>query len=484
MSDRPDLPPSLRTALKSPPLERSGWQSTIAPNYIGLFLWVVFFDQLARRTLSTGGLGWSVAGAAVAGLLCYRLLYLAPALYGFRSGRPLEVLGSSTFGARGSVWFTDVLIGAALVVWFAVGVYYAIDWTFQGFVSCRLLDPRYIRPTRLGGVRLESPVFLVTALFWSFATSLTGHYLMRIIAALMKVFPVIPALLLGTAVVLTFQGLPEFRPLTIDPATSAPVRVAGPRALLLMIQLIFGFFATAGVMGADWGAAVRAPRDVKLGGLVGVAFASWVVATLALLTVAGALGRLPAAPGLTSAAGIGNFSVRVALILGIGGNLASLMYLLFGLSSLAPPCFSAHIFGHRFAAAWPRISRIRWTLLGTLAAYPLIITGLGLHLEGIFTVLGAAMAPVAGAVSADYLANRGEWPGPRPGVNLAGLVAWIVGLAVGLVPILADAWGLKALSSFQPAAVFAYLAAFLVFTLLARMGLQPPVVPITDATRP
>ena len=58
----------------------------------------------------------------------------------------------------------------------------------------------------------------------------------------------------------------------------------------MMIELVFGFFATAGALAADWGAVNRTERDVRLGGWFGVVLASWTVATLALLTVAGALG--------------------------------------------------------------------------------------------------------------------------------------------------------------------------------------------------
>ncbi len=156
------------------------------------------------------------------------------------------------------------------------------------------------------------------------------------------------------------------------------------------------------------------------------------------------------------------------------------MFLVFGLASLAPACFAAHVYGHRFASAWSGLSRIRWTLLGTAAAYPLIATGLGLRLEAIFTLMGATIAPMAGAIAGDYLANRGDWPGPRRGVNPSGLVAWAAGLAVGLVPLVAGARGWSALERFQPASVFAFLAALGVFAALARVGVQPPTVPIPE----
>src|SRR3954447_11873666 len=122
---REATPPSPSAA--SPPsatvpvgIIRKPWHTGTAPKYISLFLWVAFFDQLGRRTLAIGGLRPSVLGAAAAGLLCYVLLYYVPAMWGFRSGKPLTTLGTSTFGVTGSIWITDVLMGLAQVVWFAV----------------------------------------------------------------------------------------------------------------------------------------------------------------------------------------------------------------------------------------------------------------------------------------------------------------------------------------------------------------------------
>ena len=304
-------PPRPAAVARDPPCSArrwsgQGWQATIAPSYIGLFLWVVYFDQLAGRTLATGGLGWSVVGAGVAGLLCYRLLYLRPGHVGLQdrpaAGRPgVEHLRGSGLGldhgrpdrrwprSSGSPWRID----------------YAVDWTFQGLVSCRLLDPKYLRPIRVGGLRLESPLFLVTALAWSFATALTGHYLMQIIAALMNVFPVIPALLLGLAMVLTFRGLPEFQPPEIDPATRQPVRDGGPRALAMMVQMVFGFFATAGRAGGRLGdGRPRSPRRrARRLGRRGVRVVDR--GDPGPPDRGGCPGRLPAAPGLANAPGWG-----------------------------------------------------------------------------------------------------------------------------------------------------------------------------------
>src|SRR5262249_42539346 len=152
------------------------------------------------------------------------------------------------------------------------------------------------------------------------------------------------AFLLAVAMVLTIRGVPQFRPLEAGPGATVPLGGGGLRAFTLMIELVFGFFATAGALAADWGMVSRTERDVRLGGLIGVAFASSTVATLALLIVAGALGPhspLPD-PGMLGGPWVETFrfSVRRAVLLGIGGTLGGTFFLVFGLGSLAPTCYS------------------------------------------------------------------------------------------------------------------------------------------------
>jgi cytosine permease len=466
------IPPSPTAPVE---LERRSWQTSIAPKYIGLFLWVAYFDQLGGRALAIGGLGPSVLGAALAGLLCYALLYHAPAMWGFRTGKPLATLGTSAFGASGARWLTGVLVGLGQLVWFAVGIYYGTELTFEALVSFGLMDPRYLQPWQVGGWRLPNWLFLFTSLSWCYAAAMVGHYLVRIIGALMNIYPIFMALLLAAAVLLTLRDVPQFRPIGVDPATGEAARHPALLAMALMIELIFGFFAPAGALAADWGAVNRTARDVRLGGWVAVAFASWTVATLALLTVAGALGHAPGAPGLWGGPGLvgEHFSFHHAVRQAIGGKLAGVIFLVFGLGSLAPACFSIYVYSKRFEAAWPGVGRVRWTLLGASAAWLVIATGGAGRLETIFTLMGATFAPMVGALAADYLRRRGGWADARRGINTPGLVGWAVGLVVGLVPIL----GGKAGAWLQPSAVFAFLAALVTYLILATLGAEAPPLP-------
>ena len=76
---------------------------------------------------------------------------------------------------------------------------------------------------------------------------------------------------------------------------------------------------------------------------------------------------------------------------------------------------------------------------------------------------------------ADYLLSGRKWAGPREGINIAGYGAWAVGFIVGILPFLhlpADVIGYL-----QPAAVYSFVAGFVVYMVLAKAGLQSKVVP-------
>jgi cytosine/uracil/thiamine/allantoin permease len=56
----------------------------------------------------------------------------------------------------------------------------------------------------------------------------------------------------------------------------------------MLVQIVVGFFATAGAAGVDFGMSSRNERDVRWGGLVGILLAVLVAGGLPLLSVAGA----------------------------------------------------------------------------------------------------------------------------------------------------------------------------------------------------
>ena len=249
------LPALLRAALNGPQLPRRGWQSALAPSYIGLFLWIAFFDQIPAETLTISRVIWPVLGAAVGGVLAYQFLYYVPAMWGMRTGRPLGVVATSTFGVTGATWIPGLLLAAIQLVWLAIATAFATELCLQGLVSLRLLDPAALQVLEWRRLRLPSPLFMTTALFWALASAMTGRYLVRVIAALMNVYPVLPAFLLGIAVVLEFRWLPYFAPFEAAATGPAPPQML---AIVVTIQMIFGFFGRRRACSADFGAVCNA----------------------------------------------------------------------------------------------------------------------------------------------------------------------------------------------------------------------------------
>lgn len=465
-----EWPPALRAALTSPPLVRKAWQSALAPQTIGLFLWVAFFDQIPQEALRPGGLVWPVLGAALAGGLCYLFLYRSPALWGMATGRPLGAIATSTFGVTGATWVPGLLLAGLGVVWLAVSVAYASGLSLRGLVLFGMLDPGYLSPR--GG--RPGRLFLFTSLLWCYAAALVGRYLVRVIAALMKAYSVLPAVLLGVAAVLAFPGLRGYEAARVLRGEPTPGWDAGLVAALVTVQMIFGFFATTGLMAADWGAVARDANDVKAGGWVGVALGSWVVTTLALLTTAGAESLAAVRRGAAVPGGVGPWRYSAALESLIGGRLAGAALVVFGLAALSFACTSAYVVSIRLNQIWPRVSRTRWTLLAAGLAWVLVAGGLVDRLFHVFSVVGGLAAPAVGALTADYVRARGVWPGPRVGYNPPGWFAWALGSLVGLAPELGRAAGLPWpwLERMQPAAVLGFLAAFLTYLVAAGLGAE------------
>ena len=75
----------------------------------------------------------------MAGLLSYGLYYYAPAMLGMKTGYPLYVVGSSTFGTAGGYLMPGLLMGVLQIGWFAVGTFFATKFILSGLGSGR--DP-------------------------------------------------------------------------------------------------------------------------------------------------------------------------------------------------------------------------------------------------------------------------------------------------------------------------------------------------------
>jgi cytosine permease len=273
------------------------------------------------------------------------------------------------------------------------------------------------------------------------------------VAKLSRYLIVIPAAMLLLVFFRTSPGIAQYVPADPQPFV----------AFTLLVQIVIGFFATAGAAGADFGMNSRNAKDVRMGGLVGITLAIVFAAGLPLLSVAGAskLYKLP---------GLGYDDV----ILAIGGVLATAMFALFTIASVAPACFCAFIAGNSFSTMIPGVPRISSTMAGVTVSIVLAVTGVAENLVGFFTIVGASFGPICGAMAADYLLSGKRWAGPREGINWAGYVAWAVGFVVGILPFLPISDAVK--TYVQPAVLYSFVTGFVVYAALAKAGMQPRTV--------
>jgi cytosine permease len=413
-----------------------------APTYAGIFLWIAFYKDIAGSTLTHAGAAVCMAGLVVAGLLCYALYYFVPGMLGMKTGYPLYVVGSSTFGTAGGYVMPGLLMGLLQIGWFAVGT----------FISSQFILNALGIDAKPG-----SMPFIIAGVIWGYIMGYVGAKGIQYVSKVSLYLNFIPLVMLLIVLFQTSGGIANYAPPAADTNNYL--------AFTTIIAIVIGFFATAGAAGADFGMNARHAGDVKMGGLVGVALAAIVAGGLPLLSVAGAHGMN--LPGLTG----WNYD---DVIKAIGGPIATAMFFLFTIASIPAACVCSFIAGNSFNTMIPSVPRVASTMVGVTIAIILAVTGVAADLISFFVIVGASFGPICGAMAADYLLSGKKWAGPRQGINWAGYGAWALGFIVGILPNLPISPDIKAYV--QPAVLYSFVVGFVVYIVLAKMGLEPKTV--------
>ena len=436
------LPEYLAKAQPNPQSNRAPWYKNTAPTYAGIFLWIAFYKEIAGSTLTHASVGVCFAGLVVAGVLSYALYYLVPGMLGMKTGYPLYVVGSSTFGTAGGYVMPGLLMGLLQVGWFAVGT----------FISSQFILNALGMDARPGTVP-----FIVAGIIWGYIMGWVGVKGIQYVSRVSLYLNFIPLVMLLIVLFQTAGGISQYQPPAAD--TNSYL------AFTTIIAIVIGFFATAGAAGADFGMNSRDAGDVRKGGMVGIALAAIVAGGLPLLSVAGAHGMN--LPGLTGF----NYD---DVIKAIGGPIATAMFLLFTLASIPAACVCAFIAGNSFNTMIPSVPRMASTMVGVTLSIILAVTGVAADLISFFVIVGASFGPICGAMAADYLLSGRKWAGPRQGINWAGYSAWALGFIVGILPNLPISADIKAYV--QPAVLYSFVVGFVVYAALAKAGLEPKPV--------
>jgi cytosine permease len=440
------LPDYISKAVPNPASNRAPWYVNTAPSYAGIFLWIGFYQAIAGGTVGRASTGVAIAALAVAGLLSYALYYYVPGMLGMKTGYPLYVVGSSTFGTKGGYLMPGLLMGVLQVGWFAVGTYLAATYILSAFGAA---------------AKPGSLPFILIAIVWGYTMAYVGVKGIQLVSRVSLFLNIIPFLMLLVVLYSTREGWTRHVPANPSPMLS----------FALLIQIVIGFFATAGAAGADFGMNNRNARDIRMGGLVGIALAALYAGALPWLSVAGARVLNPTLQATGYDAAISS----------IGGALASAMFLLFAVASIAPACICAFVAANSFSTMIPGVPRMSSTMAAVTISIVLAVTGAAANLIGFFSIVGASFGPICGAMIADYILSGRKWAGPREGINWAGYIAWALGFLVGILPFLPISQTLKEVS--QPAAVYSTITGFAVYWLLAKAGMEPKVVEIQRSSR-
>jgi cytosine permease len=472
------LPNYLKMASPNPMENRSPWYKNTAQTYAGIMLWFVFWNEvplgsgLAPGSPYSGfaggmlsqGLLVAIFGVVLAAMLCHFLFYVVPGMLGMKTGLPLYIVGTSTYGAKGGFLMPGFLMGLLQYGWLAVNSFFA------GVLLCAPFDQGP-----------GSVAHAVVSSIWAIAAAFMGVKGIQYVARVATFLPLIPLVILLILVVFSIGGVSDFNSQDMIDA-GASVEIAQSEGDVIMAQpalskfgvlalictYIVGFFATAGAAGADFGMNNRDAKDVQLGGLVGIAGATIFTGIAALLIVAGAHGSGKAGDGAVMAA--------TNLMGDVMGNqkVASVFMYLLAIAAFPPACFSSFIGANSFKTTLPNVKPFISCGLGTLAAVILAVTGLAGNAVGVFKIVGASFGPICGAMMVDYLLSGKKWAGPRAGFNLAGWISWAFGFVVGaadFIPPLAGKVPCPPMAAFIMGAVL--------YFVLAKMGLETKVVEMT-----
>src|SRR5579875_3369225 len=215
------LPAYLSKALPHPASNRAPWYKNTAPTYAGIFLWVVFYREIAYGTLDLAGIDLCLLALVVAGLISYALFYRIPATLGMKTGYPLYVIGSSTFGTRGGYIMPGILMGLLQVGWMSVNTFVATTFLLTAIRS--KAEP-------------GSLPFGIVAAVWALALGYVGAKGIQYVVRFALFLNVIPLIMIFVVFAHNVGGVTSYIPAHPSPYLG----------FMMVIQIVVGFFATAG----------------------------------------------------------------------------------------------------------------------------------------------------------------------------------------------------------------------------------------------
>ena len=460
------LPDYVASAIPNPPENRAPWLTTTAATYAGIMLWFVFWSGVPGGGISapggvlSQGLLFALGALVIAAFICYFGFYHVPGMLGMKTGLPLYIVGTSTYGVQGGFIMPGFLMGCLQFGWLSVNGYFA----GLGFAL-------------IAGQPIGGAMHLGIGVVWAVAAAFIGLKGIKYVGMVASYMPIIPVVTLLYLLVCTMGGVFKFDPSAAVSAVEGGKAVglygdgtlgslSGQLGVLSLIcAYVVGFFATAGAAGCDMGSNNKDRTAVILAGLVGIAGATIFTGAIALIAIAGAQGS-----GTLTGTDMNPYeSIKILMGSSVGGMFA----LLLAIAAFPAACFSTLIAANSFKTTLPKVNPFISCGIGTAVACLLIVSGFAGQAGDVFTLIGASFGPVCGAMMADYLLADKKWAGPREGFNPAGWISWGVGFFVGGITLLVEGFFGGTMPIVIPCPpVSAFIVGFALYWILARAGFE------------
>jgi len=501
------LPDYVASATPNPPENRAPWLTTTAATYAGIMLWFVFWSGVPGGGISAAGgvlsqgLPLALFALVIAAAICYVCFYHVPGMLGMKTGLPLYIVGTSTYGVTGGFLMPGFLMGCLQFGWLSVNGYFAglgLACIIQGASTWEQINAVTLSPLHIG-----------IGIVWSVVAAFVGLKGIKYVGMVASYMPIIPIVVLLVLLIKTIGGVGAFdSEKMVKEATKTQVAAVesmkayegkdvaalsgeergeyekvkaqsgiGPAVTLygsgllgvlsLLCAYVVGFFATAGAAGCDFGSNNKDRNAVMMGGLVGIAGATIFTGAIALIAIAGAQGS-----GTIPAIALNPYDSLVAIT---GDWLGVIFMLLLAIAAFPSACFSSLIAANSFKTTLPKVNPFISCGIGTAVACGLIISGFAGQAGAVFTLIGASFGPVCGAMMADYLLAGKKWAGPRAGFNPAGWISWAVGFFVGGITLFVEVFMGGTMPFAIPCPpVSAFIVGFVLYYALAKAGMESP----------
>ena len=525
------LPDYVASAQPNPSSNRVPWLTTTAATYAGIMLWFVFWSGLPGGAGAAGGvlsqgLLFALFALVIAAAICHFGFYYVPAMLGMKTGLPLYIVGTSTYGVKGGFIMPGFLMGCLQFGWLSVNGYFA----GLGFA----LIIRGAKTWEEIQAATMSPLHLGIGILWAVVAAFVGLKGIQYVGKVASFMPIFPIVILLILLVNTIGGVGSFKTANMMQETEktkadavatmktysvdvkelpgveegkisdllwkygraevnvdalgdkrddyektrkqsqigVPITLYGSGllgVLSVICAYIVGFFATAGAAGCDMGSNNKDGKAVQLAGLVGIAGATIFTGGIALIAIAGAQGA-----GTITAIEMNPFESMKTIT---GESLGPIFIFLLTLAAFPGACFSSLIAANSFKTTLPKVNPFISCGIGTLVACLLIVSGFAGQAGDVFTLIGASFGPICGAMLADYLLAGQKWAGPRAGFNPAGWISWGVGFFVGGITLFVEVF-LKGTMPFTVPCppVSAFVVGFVLYYVLAKAGLESKVL--------